>query len=297
MNKRNSIVCDTFSMNTPELNSDKVREFMINDSGTGGLKGGRSLLTRIAASHWGYINKNGFFYDPETVDGSLPTWTTPYKKPILTYHPKAEDKEIVPIGRIIAATYKEGVARNYIEDNAIKDNVPHGYLEFMTRVSDEGAIPKVLDGRYDTVSISAIAVDVRCSICNDVVSKDTCEHQRFSRYNQDGERDKNGDICYYTAGPLLGRHLAFVVTPSDIYAGVKNAEFEEDISDSISVQRAFMESPAMAHYAHNLIRIDFRNDVVDVLLYLVYLVEEASFLPILSYSGVIQFHIFQIHHL
>ena len=74
------------------------------------------MITKLAASHWGYINKNGFYYDPTTVDGSIPTWTAPYQKPVLTFHPKAEDGPISPIGRIINSKYVAGVARQFIDD-------------------------------------------------------------------------------------------------------------------------------------------------------------------------------------
>ncbi len=234
-------VIDRYGVNVMPIDEDKASEFIVDDT----LIGGRSLITKLAASHWGYVNKNGFYYDPSTVDGSIPTWTLPYHKPVLTYHPRSDDGEVSPIGRIVGSRYVTGIAREFIEDDIIPDNVPDGHLEFIAKISDPDAIPKVLDGRYDTVSISAIASNVICSICGDpAASKNSdCKHQRFKRYTEDGARRGNGKLCYYKAGPLLGRHVAFVITPSDIYAGVKSAEWEGELAmdAASSLENAMME--------------------------------------------------------
>lgn len=214
------------------IHEDKAKEFIQDNT----LIGGRSLITKLAASHWGYVNKNGFWYDPNTIDGTLSTWTKPYPKPVLTYHPKTEDVQIDPIGRIIGSNYNLGVAREFIEDELIPNNKPHGYIELLTRISDPDATTKILDGRYDTVSISAVAAGVSCSICGANVSTEDseCQHKRFKRYDKKGNHDDSGSLCYFKAGPLCGRHVAFVLTPSDAYAGVKERFWEgEPIVDSI----------------------------------------------------------------
>lgn len=215
------------------IHEDKAKEFIQDNT----LIGGRSLITKLAASHWGYINKNGFWYDPNTIDGTLSTWTRPYPKPVLTYHPKTEDVQVDPIGRIIGTNYNLGVAREFIEDELIPNNKPHGHIELLTRISDPDAAAKVLDGRYDTVSIAAVAAGVICSICGANVSTEDseCQHKRFKRYDKKGNHDDSGSLCHFKAGPLCGRHVAFVLTPSDVYAGVKEKFWEgEAITDSIS---------------------------------------------------------------
>lgn len=240
MSKGSNIwITDRYGIDLVPMDDDKKSEFISTDNEVSTLVGNRSLLTKLAASHWGYVNKNGFYYDPTTVDGSIPTWTTPFQKPVLTYHPSgSEDKAIDPIGRIVGAKYINGVAKPFVEDDLIPNNIPDGYIELLTRISDPEAIPKVIDRRYDTVSISAVASNVVCSICGESVGrKDSkCKHTRFTRYAEDGTRSKNtGKLCHYKAGPLLGRHVAFVISPSDVYAGVKEAEWEGEIHDSESV--------------------------------------------------------------
>lgn len=230
------LVRDQIGVKVDPINEDKAKEFIKDDNGIFTLGGGRSLITKLAASHWGYINKNGFLYDPNTIEGTLPTWTKPYPKPVLTYHPKTEDIQVDPVGRVIGSNYNIGVAREFIEDDLIPANKPHGYIELLSRISEPDAISKVLDGRYDTVSIAAVATGVSCSICGaNVATEDTeCTHKRFKRYDKKGNYDENGLLCHYKAGPLCGRHVAFVLTPSDVYAGVKEAHMEgEALSDSV----------------------------------------------------------------
>lgn len=262
MTRKNSMyIHDKFNVNMLPINDDKFKEFIVSDGDGSSLGEGRTLLTRLAASHWGYVNKNGFWYDPETVDGTIPTWTQPFQKPVLTYHPRLGDN-IDPIGRIRGVKYSLGVARSFIEDEVIPNNKPHGHLEFVTRISDPEAIPKVLDGRYDTVSISAIASNVICSVCGEkvAINDSSCSHLRFKRYNKEGDNDDDGKLCYYSAGPLLGRHVAFVISPSDIYAGVKEAEFESPVKDTTR-QDLLMELFVLSDEARVLLNLHDESSV------------------------------------
>jgi len=227
--KRSVLVTDVFNGTIVKaVDEDKAREFILKDDKGSSLASGRNLMVKFGGSHWGYVNGNGFFYDPETVDNTIPTWTLPFQKPVLPYHPNANENDVPVLGRIKATDYILGAARAFVEDERIPENKPHGHLEFLTRISDPDAIPQVIDGRLDTVSISALATNVACSICGDppsIVKDSTCQHTRFRRYNKDGEKDTDGNLCFYKAGPLCGRHLAFVLSPSDKYAGVKGYEW------------------------------------------------------------------------
>ena len=213
----------------------KLHEFTTVDSNsTHSIKPGRSLMVRLAASHWGYVNRNGFYYDPLTIDGTKATWTIPRPLPVLTFHPGLFDGEPDTIGRIITVDYTKGIAAQFVEDDLIPNNVPDGYLEFTTRISEPTSQQKIIDGRYDTVSISAVATNVLCSICNKRIdiNNSTCKHDRWKRYDTKGKRTEDGAICFYKAGPLMGRHVAFVHTPGDKYAGVKGFEYE-GVEDSL----------------------------------------------------------------
>jgi hypothetical protein len=248
------LIRDRYSLVKNPFDSDKLKDFVVSNSDGATVRNGGALLAKIAASHWGYINDNGFWYDPDTVDGSLPTWTTPYNKPVLGFHPSLEDGNTVPLGRILSAKYVKGMARDFVDDEIIPDNIPDGHLRFLTRIPDEVAAKRVITGLYDTVSISALATNVRCSICGGPAASGNTEHEhkRFHWYSQEDVEDRSslldaptntgtkiiksskGSLCYYMAGPLAGRHVAFVLTPSDKYAGVLEYGIEEvdNIDDS-----------------------------------------------------------------
>jgi hypothetical protein len=229
-------IYDKLALRVPDMVEAKLHEFTTMDADSNHtLKPGKAIMVRMAASHWGYINKNLFYYDPTTVNNSLPTWTKPRPKPVLTGHPGLFDSSGPEcIGRILSAAYTTGVAAEFVDDDLIPNNRPHGYLEFSTKISDQDAIQKVIDKRYDTVSISAVATNVLCSICNTRidVSDEECKHDRGKRYNDKGERATDGKLCYYKAGPLLGRHVAFVHMPGDQYAGVIGIDPEEVAEDA-----------------------------------------------------------------
>lgn len=227
---------DSLVLSLQPIVEAKLHEFSVLDVDSNHIiKPGKSLVATIAASHWGYVNNNIFFYRPETADSTMPTWTKPYRKPVMTYHPGVFDmSEPEVVGRIFKVRYCNGLAREFVDDDRIPNNVPHGYLEMTTKISDQAAMQKLVDKRYDTVSISAVAVNVRCSVCDkEVGAEDSeCNHERGRRYDDKGERDSNGKLCYYKAGPLMGRHLAFVHTPGDKYSGVVGLGSEE-IEDAL----------------------------------------------------------------
>jgi len=226
---------DSLVLSLQPIVEAKLHEFTTTDGDSNHIiKPGKGLIAMMGASHWGYVNNNLFWYRPETVDSTLPTWVKPYEKPVLTYHPGVFDSgEPDTIGRIKKARYCNGMAREFVEDDRIPNNRPHGYIEFTTRIGDPLSIQKIIDKRLDTVSISAIAVDVMCSICGKQVGIEDseCKHDRGRRYNDKGERDSSGTLCYYKAGPLMGRHVAFVHSPGDAYAGVTSYS-EEGVEDS-----------------------------------------------------------------
>jgi hypothetical protein len=223
------MVNDNLAFKLLTLVEAKMHEFTTMDSDSNHtLNPGKSLLVRMAASHWGYVNNNLFNYNPDTVNNSLITWTKPRPKPVMTSHPGLFEGDPEVIGRILNASYTKGIAADFIEDDRIPNNKPDGYLEFATRISGADSIQRIIDKRYDTVSISAVATNVTCSVCNSRldVSDSECKHERGKRYNEKGERDQAGKLCWLTAGPLLGRHVAFVAMPGDSYAGVLG--FEND---------------------------------------------------------------------
>lgn len=229
---------DDLSVSRQPIVDGKLHEFTIADADSNHtIKPGLTLMAKLAASHWGYVNGNYFWYDPSTIDATLPTWTKPRRKPVLTSHGGLFSSDPETIGRIFDAKYTKGIAAEFVEHDVIPNNRPDGYLEFATRINDPLSQQKIIDGRYDTMSISAVATNVICSICGSKVDMrgddEGCKHTRAKRYDKDGEKDEKGTVCYYKAGPLLGRHVAFVDSPADQYSGVLGSEYAKDSEDAV----------------------------------------------------------------
>lgn len=185
-----------------------------------------SLMVEIEGIHaYPHATRNYTRYMPECLANSVPTWTKPYHRPLIKHH-NEKDGDI--IGRVIAAEY---ISRSN------RSKTPA--LKFTANVSDEDAKKAVKDGRLDTVSISGMATDVRCSICGrQLADGDMCEHERGMQYKV-GNKTKT---CYWDIYQMEAKELSYVIVPSDIYAknecfypAFKNskAEIKESLSDNL----------------------------------------------------------------
>lgn len=171
----------------------------------------KKLVVRMEAIHVGRT-KNYTFYTKEGLSDGLESWTNPYNKPVLTHH---NDYDGEPIGRIISAQFYDVTASG------------RPGLVFTAEITDKQAIPKVLDGRYTTVSIGASTDRVTCNICGTDRTKEFCEHVRGESYE---------DLtCHYIIGKTIGREVSYVNVPADEFAGnvsVAIAESAENIHHS-----------------------------------------------------------------
>jgi hypothetical protein len=161
-----------------------------------------SLMVEIEGIHgYPHATRNYTRYMPECLIDSTPSWTKPYRRPLIKHH---NDKDGDIIGRVCAAEYVTKSGRS--KTPAVK---------FTVNVSEEEAKKGVKDGRLDTVSIGVIATDVRCSICGKQLSDgDMCEHERGIAY-QVGNKLKT---CYWDIYSMEAKELSYVIVPSDIYA-------------------------------------------------------------------------------
>ena len=215
---------DTFKF---KLDIDKKKkEMIISDSD--GIKKDYSLVCEIDATHSGTIINNRV-YPPKSMRKGLKTWTNPYKKPVLTNHD--DDKD--PIGRVIKAKYEPtslGIdSKEYTP--ILKRSDGYGYQRLTVKITDPSAIQKILDGRYETVSVRMSTNHAFCSICNSDWSVDgPCDHTPGQTYEK--------KLAYITTGDLSYRELSFVNIPADEFAGVKEAIIteEKDSKDPISVK-------------------------------------------------------------
>lgn len=166
-----------------------------------------SLMVEVEGIHgYPHSTRNYTRYMPECLIDAIPGWTNPYNRPVIKFH-KDEDGET--IGRVISAEHVQKSSRS--KTPATK---------FLINVSEEKAKQGIKDGRLDTVSISGIATDVRCSICGQQLADgEECEHERGQQYKV-GSKMKT---CYWDIYQMEPKELSYVIVPSDVYA--KNERF------------------------------------------------------------------------
>lgn len=155
-----------------------------------------SLMVDIEGIH-SIITRNDTLYTPECIKDSIPYWTAPYERPVIMHHNEKDGKII---GRVKAA--------NYIEKSERSGTAA---LELVANIGDEEGKKGIKNGTLATVSIGAIAHDIRCSICGtNLVEEGMCEHDKGEIY--DNKR------CYWIVKKIEPKEVSYVIVPSDIYA-------------------------------------------------------------------------------
>jgi len=201
------------------------RKLVFSDSGE--VKSGTSLICSVAASHSGTLINNRV-YPPDKMRKGIKSWTTPFKKPVLINH----DEEGDPIGRVIKAKYTKTPRALNGEDYipVLKPSDGYGYVDLTVKITDQAAIQKILDGRYETVSVRMSTDQARCSVCDtDWADAGPCEHMPGKKYD--------GKLAYMTTGDLTYREVSFVNIPADEFAKVDGATFEDqEDRDPVGVQ-------------------------------------------------------------
>lgn len=163
----------------------------------------RKLIVQMEAIHVGRT-ANYTYYTKEGLSGGLNSWTTPYNKPVLTHH---NDYNGEPIGRILKAEFSE----------ATRSGKPG--LIFTCEITDPTAMEKVLDGRYQTVSIGATTDKVTCNICGTDRIHEWCDHWPGETYE--------GQTAHFIIGNTFGKEISYVNTPADENAGNFSVSVEE----------------------------------------------------------------------
>lgn len=206
------------------------KKLVFSDSGE--VKSGTSLICSVPASHAGTLINNRI-YPPDKMRKGVKSWTTPYKKPVLTNH----DEDSDPIGRVINAKYTKTARAMDGKDYQpiLKATDGYGYVDLTLKITDPEAIQKVMDGRYETVSVRMSTDHAFCSVCNtDWADEGPCEHMPGKKYD--------GKLAYMTTGDLTYREVSFVNIPADEFAKVEGATFED---------HGDMEPVGVSVYANN----------------------------------------------
>ncbi len=164
---------------------------------------GRKLIVQMEGIHVGKT-ANSTFYTEQGLKNGLSSWTHPYNKPVLTHH---EQHSGEPIGRILKAEFSESTKSG------------RKGLVFTVEVTDPIAQEKVLDGRYQTVSIGASSNKVSCNICGTDRTQEWCEHWKGNTYD--------GQECHFIVGDTFGEEVSYVNIPADSDAGNVSIESVE----------------------------------------------------------------------
>ena len=162
-----------------------------------------SLMVDIEGIHaYPHATRNFTRYMPECLKRSVPSWTKPYRRPLIKHHNEA-DGEI--IGRICAT--------EFVTSKTLSGTPA---LLFTANVPGEKDKEQVLDGTNETVSIGIIAHDVRCSICgHQIAEHGPCpDHDRGQVYG----KGKLQETCYWDIYSMEAKELSYVIVPSDIFA-------------------------------------------------------------------------------
>lgn len=168
------------------------------------------------------MTKNFNYYSRGELERIAETWVKPYNRPVLKHH----DMRSEPLGRVVKVNFR----RSHLKRGAY-------CTELTTNITDPEAQPKIIDGRYNTVSVGTTVFRAVCSICGNDWAKDYCEHRKGRVYD--------GKLCYWKLGLLEHDEVSFVNAPADEYAQViavrdttsKESREDADGTDTINEWR------------------------------------------------------------
>ncbi|MGM9543928.1 MAG: hypothetical protein ACI3T9_02985 [Romboutsia timonensis] len=186
-----------------------------------------SLMVEIEGIHSDVLTINCTQYSEKCLKESLPYWTAPYEKAVIMHH-NDEDGQI--IGRVKKAEMIDSK----------RSNTPA--VRFTCNIGDKKGIEGIKNGTLSTVSIGAVAYDVRCSICGHNVAESECEHEKGHVYD--------GKLCYWIIEEMDPREVSYVILPSDKYAqtmkvykpGKKQLKESVEVKKKMSVCDEIMKS-------------------------------------------------------
>lgn len=171
-----------------------------------------ALDVEMEATHSGK-NHNYCIYYEDSMEKDAESFVNPFKKPMLKNH---NDMSGEPLGRI---------TQSWFGPSALTDE--RSAIHLKSRVTDQEAIPKFLDGRYSTVSIGGTMGTVTCNVCGKTILKDGkfkfCGHWRGETYKD--------QMCYWGAKDIEYHEVSTVNNPADDYAQIMKVTVVTDSDD------------------------------------------------------------------
>lgn len=209
-----------------------------------GLRNNKEMLLTIAASHYGFRNRNWTVYRHDTVKMDIHSFVAPKPKPIIQQH-RPKDSDVY--GHIIAADFKytsfyEDFAKGnkleklttdeyislmhdtilpYQRQNPMFDGL--AYLELVGRLTNKEGIKKVLDREFVRVSIGAKPGRLMCSVCGQNQVEKICDH--FGTKAND---------TFMLAESLNYEELSFVDKPADPFGRI--TRIHDNVCDEIQFE-------------------------------------------------------------
>jgi len=193
------------------------------------------LIIEIAAIHEGTTSNYNHYSEAE-LEASLPSWTTPYEKPIILNH----DVHTEPLGRVIGA-------------RMAKESDGRPFVMLQVAITSPEAIQKVKDKRYLTGSVGGKAEEAVCNICNkDWASYEgtglPCAHRRGKSYR--------GKIAHMDMRKIGFKEYSFVNVPADSHSSVRSiltaSEAEaEDVSSQAHFFALDMRREGIVEYTES----------------------------------------------
>lgn len=193
-----------------------------------------TITTVVEAIHSG-MTRNYTFYPADNLEKSVQTWISPYNKPVIKNH----DVYTEPLGRVKSAHFKQS---NIAADKQT--------IELELEITDAETIQKVLDGRYQTLSIGGNTSSAVCSICGkDMVKEGYCGHMKGRMYE--------GKQAYWIIGEMNFDEISWVNVPADSNAQVVHKNMsKQTASASTEAEGGMSNMPVDQQAADILEQID-----------------------------------------
>lgn len=215
---------------------------------TDSLASGQSIALDVTfeATHSGR-NRNFFNYNSEDLERGAASWKSPFSKPLLKNH----DMYTEPLGRVHDFSFGPSIITD--ERDAVT-------VTF--RVTDQDAVAKFLDGRYQTMSIGASCGQVTCNICGKDILKDEefkfCGHMRGQKYK--------GEMAYWTAKDFEFKEGSVVNNPADDFAQVIRVQVVKNNESHSANDEEENETLIQDEESNHLIITDSESSIIDDLL-------------------------------
>jgi len=211
------------------------------------MKMGKGAVIVSEVAHTDLPNLNYAIYPKKGMDKAVKTFHTPYPTPFLMHHADGEggllsdgDKELLSVGTNLLAKF----INKETETPAGKAS---GYVKVGTFVPNESmignstsAISALQSRRLLTVSMGASfrKDNVYCSICEEKLYSEECEHERGGSYDN--------NICYGVMYHPVFREYSAVYRPADMGALVRRMDVIDAEGNAIDNDGWLLEQSAAA---------------------------------------------------